>query len=96
MAERVVTAISWDGPDLILRIRVQPRARNDEIVGAHGDCIRVRISAPPAEGLANARLVALLAEIFGVPKSHVALLHGRGGKTKLVRVSAPAKLPAWL
>ncbi|MHB8453451.1 MAG: DUF167 family protein [Acidiferrobacterales bacterium] len=93
MAERAIAAASWDGVNLVLRLRIQPRARRDEIVGMHGDCIKVRISAPPVEGLANARLVEFLAECFGVAKSSVILLHGRSGKTKLARVLSPAKLP---
>ncbi len=93
MAECAIAAASWDGADLILRLRIQPRARRDEIVGMQGDCIKVRISAPPVEGLANARLVEFLAECFGVSRSSVVLLHGRSGKTKLARVLSPAKLP---
>ncbi len=94
--EREVAAVRWDGSDLILRLRVQPRARSDGIVGVHGDSIRVRVSAPAVEGLANAGLISLLAECFGVPKNRVTLLHGHGGRTKLVRIVAPTVLPQWV
>lgn len=84
----------WDGPDLVLRVQVQPRASRDGLAGVAGDCLKVRVAAPPVEGAANERLTAFLAELFGVPKRRVNLLHGQGGRHKLVRISAPRQVPA--
>jgi uncharacterized protein (TIGR00251 family) len=86
--------ISWDGPDLILRIQVQPRARSDEFAGTHGDHLKVRLTAPPVDGRANAALIAFLAETFGVPKRQVTLLAGDTGRSKRLRVAAPTRRPA--
>ena len=83
----------WDGPDLVLRLRLQPRAGRDEIVGPHGDSLKVRITAPPVDGKANAHLTAWLAELFGVPHRQVTLLGGETGRDKLVRIAAPRRLP---
>ena len=47
----------WESDDLLLSLRVQPRASQDEFVGPHGDHFKVRITAPPVEGKANAHLV---------------------------------------
>ena len=86
--------VSWDGPDLILRIQVQPRAQCDEFAGQHGDHLRVRLTAPPVDGRANTALIAFLAEAFGVPKRQVTLLTGDTGRSKRLRVAAPTRLPA--
>jgi uncharacterized protein (TIGR00251 family) len=56
----------WDGADLILRVRVQPRASRDEWMGLQEDRFRVRITAPPVDGQANAHLREFLAALFGV------------------------------
>jgi len=83
----------WDGDDLILNVRVQPRASRDEIVGPHGDDLKIRITAPPVDGRANTHLIRFLAKIFAVPRGRVALLTGDSGRSKRLRISAPNRLP---
>jgi uncharacterized protein len=83
----------WEDEDLILSLRVQPRAKKDELVGPDGGYLRVRITAPPVEGKANARLRRFLAREFGVPQTRVELLAGDRGRLKRVRIQAPRKLP---
>lgn len=78
-----------------LRIRVQPGARRTEVVGMSDGAVRIRIAAPPADGRANAALVAFLAEALGLRPRQVRLLRGAGGREKLVeleRVSSEAAL----
>ena len=83
----------WAGDDLLLDVQVQPRANRDEIVGPHGDWLKVRITASPVEGRANAHLTSFLAAGFGVPKSRIALVSGAGTRRKRLRISAPFRLP---
>jgi uncharacterized protein (TIGR00251 family) len=47
----------WDGADLVLDCHLQPRSSADELVGDHGDALKIRITAPPVDGKANAHLV---------------------------------------
>ncbi|NIR29141.1 MAG: YggU family protein [Gammaproteobacteria bacterium] len=86
----------WRGEELALSIRLQPRAARDEVMGAQGDRLKVRVSAPPVEGAANERLMRLLAREFGVPRSRVSLLTGARGRDKRVAVRRPLRHPAWL
>lgn len=72
----------------LLSVRVQPRARRDEIPGWQGDALRVRVTAPPIDGRANDAVIILLAEAFGVPRSSIELVSGATGRTKLFRVAA--------
>lgn len=89
-------AIRWDGADLIVRVLVQPRASREEFAGLHGDAVKIRLTAPPVDGKANAALIAFLAEAFGVPKRQVTLMQGETGRAKLLRIGAPTRLPARL
>lgn len=88
--------LRWDGDDLLLRVRVQPRASADEIVGVHDGLLKVRITAPPVEGQANSHLAALLARAFGVAKSRVHLESGASSREKRFRITKPAHIPAQL
>jgi uncharacterized protein (TIGR00251 family) len=79
-----------DGDDLILLLRVQPRAARDEIAGPHGDRLRVRITAPPVDGKANTHLLRFLADRLGLPVADVRLERGETGRDKQVRIRRPA------
>jgi uncharacterized protein (TIGR00251 family) len=88
-----VSWFRWDGEDLILDCHLQPRASKDEFAGLHGERMKIRLTAPPVEGKANAHLMAFLAAAFGVAKSQVSLESGELNRQKRVRVRAPRTLP---
>lgn len=83
----------WDGDDLILDCHLQPKASSDEFAGLHGDRLKIRLTAPPVEGKANAHLLAFLGKAFGVAKSQVSLISGELNRQKRVRIQRPQKLP---
>ena len=85
----------WDGPDLLIELRVQPRAARDELVPAQPRP-RLRLRAPAVDGRANDAAIAWLAEACGVARSHVALVRGHRSRDKLFRIRAPVRLPAAL
>ena len=83
---------SWfrrDGSDWLLAIHAQPGARKSGVAGLHGDALKIKLSAPPSEGRANAELLSYLAEALGVPRSAVQLERGASSRKKCVRVSRP-------
>lgn len=70
-----------------LRVRVTPNARHNAIIGWEDDpqsgrVLRVRITAPPVEGKANAALRDFLAASFNLPKSQVILARGDSSRLK--------------
>ena len=67
-----------------IRVWVQPGATSDQVVGRFGDSIRLRVTAPPQAGQANAAVVALLAETLGVSKSLVRIVRGHSSRNKLL------------
>ncbi len=85
----------WDGADLLITLRVQPRASRDEIL-PEAARLRVRITAPPVDGAANAHLLRFIAGRFGVAPSRTELVRGASGREKTVRIRAPAEIPAEL
>lgn len=67
-------------------LHIVPRAKTTEIAGVHGDAVRVRVAAPPADGAANAELLRFLAERLGVPKGRVRIVAGALGRRKVIEV----------
>jgi uncharacterized protein (TIGR00251 family) len=79
-------------------VRLSPRARADRLDGiarlADGrPVLRVSVTAPPAEGRANAALLQLLAREWGLPRRDLAIVGGQKSRNKLVHVAGdPAAL----
>ncbi|QQR85987.1 MAG: YggU family protein [Flavobacteriales bacterium] len=78
---------------LVLTLHVQPGARRTEVVGTHGQALKIKLAAPPVDGKANDELLRYLAAAFGVPLRNVALLSGATGRSKRVRVELPRHRP---
>ena len=69
-----------------LRLRIQPRASRTELVGLHGDALRIRVASPPVDGAANEELVRFLARLLGVPDRAVEVTAGHSGRQKTVHI----------
>ena len=72
---------------VVLRVRVQPRARTERLEGVHGDQLRIRLTAPPVEGAANAACLAFLAKLLGIRRAQLRIQAGAKSRDKLVHIS---------
>jgi uncharacterized protein (TIGR00251 family) len=73
-----------------LTLHIQPGAKKTEVVGIHGDALKIRLAAPPVDGKANAALVAFVAEKLGLSKSAVSVKSGLSSRRKvLALIDAP-------
>jgi uncharacterized protein (TIGR00251 family) len=69
------------------RVRVRPGSSRDAMGEVLEGALKVRLTAPPVEGAANASLVKLLARALRVPRSAVTIVRGERSKNKTVRVA---------
>jgi uncharacterized protein (TIGR00251 family) len=83
----------WRGKDLIIRLKIQPRASVDGFAEIMNDRIKLRLTAPPVDGKANRHLTRYLSKVFKVPKGQVIILSGETGRDKRVRIVEPRVLP---
>jgi len=83
----------WDGGDLILFCHLQPAAKTNAFAGLHGERLKIRLTAPPLEGRANAALTDFLANAFAVNKTAIELESGSQSRQKRVRIKSPQYLP---
>ncbi len=97
-------SVARDG--LRVCVKVQPGARRTRVdgvvaVAGGGLALKVRVTAPPEGGKANAALIALLAREWGLPKAAIELVAGAGARQKRLRVAGDpaalkARLESWL
>lgn len=84
---------TWQGENLILHCHFQPKAANDEIVGIHGDRLKIRITAPPVDGKANDHIIKWFSKLFKVPKGDIEILQGELGRQKTLLIRSPKVVP---
>jgi uncharacterized protein (TIGR00251 family) len=90
IARRNDSRASTDGP-VRFAVRVQPRAKSDELAGVVDGVLRVRLRAPPVEGAANKALVEFLADELAVARRHIRIVSGIGSRNKVIEVDAQAR-----
>lgn len=74
-----------------LRVRVTPRGGADRIEALETDTegrplVRVRVRAAPADGEANAAVIATLAKALHRPRSSIGIVSGQGARIKTVEI----------
>ena len=84
---------SRPSPEGLLHVRVQPKARENAVVGWRDGALRVRVTAAPEDGRANRAVIDLLSEALGVPRASIALVRGAASRDKWLRLPAGATLP---
>ncbi len=70
---------------MIFKVRVSPRASRNRVEQFH-DVLKVYLTKPAAEGLANAQLIDLLSRHFEVKKYQVIIKSGLKSRDKLVEI----------
>jgi hypothetical protein len=83
----MVEAIEVIDGGVAVRLHVQPGAGRSEVVGRHGEAIKVRVAAPPERGRANDACAALLADLLGVKAGAVELAAGATSRDKRFAVA---------
>ena len=72
----------------IIRVRVQPRVKRNEIVEIREDGqVKIRLTAPPVDGAANHELIRFLGKILGTAPSNLKIVSGFSSRDKLVSIS---------
>ena len=70
----------------LLKLRIVPNARRNEVVGEHGDAVKLKVAAPAVGGKANEALLAYVAELLGVPRRSLTLSAGEKSRDKSIVV----------
>ena len=83
-----------DHDNLILSLYIQPGAKSSEIVGLHGDALKIKLASPPIDGRANAALLKFIAAQFDIPLRQVKLIRGEKSRHKTIEIMGSTIDPA--
>ena len=85
----------WQDKNLLLKLHVQPNAKENIIVGLHGDSLKIKVKALPVDNKANTEIANYLSQEFKVSKSKVELISGQTNREKRFLIKEPKELPDW-
>jgi len=71
---------------LRIRVRVQPKASRETVVGLYGDSLKISLTAPASDGQANRALVRFLSNRLDVSPSAIHIVHGVSSRTKVLEI----------
>ena len=69
-----------------IKVKLIPRSSMNQILGRDNDVLRVKVTSPPVDGLANKVLIELIAKRLRVPKGGVEIISGKSSRLKSVRI----------
>lgn len=72
---------------VIVEVVLQPRASRNEVAGIQGGRLKIKVTSPPVEGMANKKLCEFLADSLGIGKQRVQVIAGQTGRIKRVKIS---------
>ncbi len=69
-----------------LAVHVQPGAGRTEVMGRHGEALKLRVAAPPTGDRANDAVVDLVAKEFNLKRADVVVLSGATSRDKRLKL----------
>jgi uncharacterized protein (TIGR00251 family) len=79
--------------EVVLAVHVQPGAGRTEVVGRHGDALKLRVAAPPTGGRANTAVVDLVAKEFNLKAADVDVVSGASSRDKRLKLKGIDRRP---
>lgn len=74
------------GRDLLLDIKVTPRANENKIVGWQNGYLVLRVRPIASDGKANIAVIQLLADTYSLKKSQIEIVAGQTSRIKRIRL----------
>jgi uncharacterized protein len=71
---------------MLIRLRVHPSAKKDELTRKAPDLFEVRVRAPAEGGRANSACLALVAAELGIPAGRIRIVKGGRSPSKIIEV----------
>ncbi|HUS59184.1 MAG TPA: DUF167 domain-containing protein [Planctomycetota bacterium] len=78
--------ISSDPAGISIKLRVQPKASAERIIGQHAGALKLAVTAPPEDGKANEAAVRLLAKKLRVPRRSISITAGAASRNKVIHI----------
>jgi uncharacterized protein len=69
-----------------LETKVVPGSSRTEIVGWLGECLKIKVAAPPEKGKANQAVIKLLSEKLKLNEESFTIVYGSSSQRKVIEI----------
>lgn len=72
---------------MLIKVKVFPNSKKEEIIKKSEDSFEIRIKEKPERGLANREVIRILSSCFKIPESKVRLIKGFKERNKIFKIT---------
>lgn len=71
---------------MIIKIKIIPRSKKNQIIGFKKDYLKIKINAIPEKGRANLEFIRFFAKTLSVSKNSITILSGHTSQIKKIQI----------
>lgn len=70
-----------------IKIYIQPNSKKSGYAGVYDGLPKLKITAPPVDGAANAEIIKIFSKILNIPKSDIIISSGQASRLKILDIN---------
>lgn len=70
-----------------IKIYIQPNSKKSGYAGVYDGLPKLKITAPPVDGAANAEIIKIFSKLLNIPKSDIVISSGQASRLKILDIN---------
>lgn len=70
-----------------IKVYIQPNSKKSGYAGLYDGLPKIKITAPPVDGAANAEIIKIFSKLLNVSKSEVTISSGQASRLKILDIN---------
>lgn len=70
-----------------IKVYIQPNSKKSGYAGIYDGLPKLKVSAPPASGAANAEIIKIFSKLLNIPKSDIIISSGHASRLKILDIN---------
>ena len=70
-----------------IKVYIQPNSKKSGYAGLHDGMPKLKITAPPLDGAANAEIIKIFSKLLNIAKSDITISSGQASRIKILDIN---------
>lgn len=70
-----------------IKVYIQPNSKKSGYAGVYDGLPKLKITAPPVDGAANAEIIKIFSKLLNIPKSDIIISSGQVSRIKILDIN---------
>ena len=70
-----------------IKVYIQPNSKKSGYAGVYDGLPKLKITAPPVDGAANAEIIKIFSKLLNIPKSDIIISSGQASRLKILDIN---------